>query len=192
MFQKSVSSLPYYPDTFGRNVTLSGNININAGAALLELYFTPKSESLKNESKTNKQGKYYESVLKMEVPQNREEVDETIQALKNNFLMLIYKDKNGKIKLLPNMRLEESLEVSNKNAYTLEFIGKFKKKNKFWDVADFTTSFTVNSTSNQITPTLFTPPISPLSRGCIQMTDTNGYVWRVCIGTDGALESTLI
>lgn len=147
LFQKDVTGVPTISDIFNTNVVLRGFIGIAGGSSPLRLYFTPRSERFVETSKITKHGKRYEVTLTLEVPKDRAEVSSTLQAISNNKVLITYKDRNGQIKIIQNLRLEDNAEVGSGNKYRLTFRGTAKKKAKFWETDDWTNGFTGGESS---------------------------------------------
>jgi len=135
MFQDDVTSLNEVTDVYRRDVVTNGNISMKNGAALFSLYFTPKSENFRETATISKNGKFYEQRLTLNIPQDREAVAQVLQAIYNNKVFIYYKDRNGKKKLLQNMRLTETVIVSRTdNSCEVSLEGKSKVKSKFWNI----------------------------------------------------------
>lgn len=114
------------PNVFRRNVsaTISNNLFV--------LYHSPKTANFSENSQISKHGKFYEQTLKLKIPQNRIEVEATLQAIANNKLLVVYKDRNGKTKKIRNLTMTET-SVINENENNTEILlkGISKEKSKF-------------------------------------------------------------
>ena len=115
-------------NVFRRNVstTISNNLFI--------LYHSPKTASFLENSQISKHGKFYEQTLKLKIPQSRIEVEATLQAIANNKILVVYKDRNGKTKKITNLTMTETSVINdNENNTEILLKGISKEKSKFLD-----------------------------------------------------------
>lgn len=139
IFQKDVTNAKKQKINIdNRNTSIFGMLETAEDTELLTLYYTPKSVDFKESSQISRNGKVYNNSLTARIPQDREEVASTLQAVKNNKVFIVFKDRNGKIKQIKNNRLTETLIINtNDNHCEISLSGQSKEKSKFLSQTDF-------------------------------------------------------
>jgi hypothetical protein len=88
------------------------------------------------EKQQSPHGDYYKAKLTAFIPQDRSEVNNQLELMKNKLFIIDYTDNNGERKLVGTVEnplsftdtMDTGANVPNRNGYTIEFSGDILKK----------------------------------------------------------------
>lgn len=109
---------------------------LQALARWLGCYATEGTIKYTEEKQQSQHGDYYKVKLTAFIPQDRSEVNNQLELMKNKLFLIDYTDNNGYRKLIGTvqypLRFTDSLDTgstaANRNGYTIEFFGDLLKK----------------------------------------------------------------
>lgn len=128
IFEKDIVSAPVY-DAF--SLLLSGDLVLQPGAKIYDIYFTRQSAKFQEKTLTNQSaGDYCTQSLTFKTPRDRPEVKLLIERLKNNRVAVMYKDWNGQYKFIRNLRCNATVDTGTLGQYngtSFAFKGQSKR-----------------------------------------------------------------
>lgn len=130
-----LSDISTMPVQYQRSA-ISDNITMNGSATLVEIEFDKNSASMRERSRENDAGKYYEQTISLFIKRDRTEVHDLLTRLGVQRAHLVITDWNGQKKIIYSAKLSDDMESGDsrgsRHGTSFSFTAQSKLKAPFW------------------------------------------------------------